>query len=170
MFELMEDRNIAMAFRGGMAKLGQATMEVLIYKLWVFWLLHSLRQFDNFLLSQAAHIHEYNHHNVMSRSLWSCHQVSGAEPQAVPYQYTNSPLCTASPVICFLHWRCTASSWRSTRHDPDLFHINSLFYVCLLSFKFVKYYAKVMQHMLSISNSTYIGPFFRETIKERDSF
>lgn len=53
------------------------------YKPWVFPLLHSLRQLDKILLSQTANPHEYNYHNIMSRSLWS--SVSGAGPQAVPW-------------------------------------------------------------------------------------
>lgn len=79
-----------MAFRGGIAKFCQATMAGIekVLQTMSFLILHSLRQFDRILLSQAANIHEYNYHNAMSRSLWSsaesCYQVSGAGPQAVP--------------------------------------------------------------------------------------
>lgn len=167
MFELMGDRNIGIAFRGGMAKLGQAMKEGLIYQR-VLW---SSIHWDN--LTTSSSLKQPTYMSTITTKSWT--EACGAVTRLLEqnhrqcHNYTNSPLCTASQVICFQHWRCTASSWRSRRCDPGLFHINSLFCVCLLSFKFVKYHAKVMQHMLSISNITSRGPFFRETIKERDS-
>lgn len=152
-------------FRGGMAKLGQATTVGLKGSKAMTFLTSSfidtIWQHPPLSSSQHTWLQLPQCHEQMPVELgwkllpgfWS--RTTGSA------MTTNSPLGTASPVICFLHWRCTVSSWGSTRCDPGLFSINSLFCACLSSFKFVKCYAKMTQHMLLTSNSTSTGPFFQ---------